>query len=146
MKVASHLKTVILGEESQKKKEKYCIKYDILYVWDTYTYKTEETHRLGERTWGKGQEGVWDGHVHTAVFKMGNKQGPAVQHRELHSALCGSLDGKGVWGRMDTGTCTTESRHCSLETITTLFINRPYMAQMVKNLPTMQVTWVRSLG
>ena len=22
---------------------------------------------------GKGSEGVWDGHVHTAIFKMGNR-------------------------------------------------------------------------
>ena len=40
----------------------------------------------------------------------------------------------------------TESLDCSLETITTLFINQLYVAQMVKNLPAMQVTWVRSLG
>ena len=60
----------------------------------------------------------------------------------LHS----SLDGRGVWGRMDTSVCMTESLDCSLETITTLFINQLYVAQMVKNLPAMQVTWVRSLG
>ena len=40
----------------------------------------------------------------------------------------------------------TESLDCSLETITTLFVNQLYVAQMVKNLPAMQVTWVRSLG
>ena len=27
---------------------------------------------------GKGSEGVWDGHVHTAIFKMGNQQVPTV--------------------------------------------------------------------
>ena len=27
------------------------------------------------------------------VFKMDNQQGPAVEHRELCSMLCGSLDG-----------------------------------------------------
>ena len=26
---------------------------------------------------GKGQ-GVWDGHVHAAIFKMDNQQGPTV--------------------------------------------------------------------
>ena len=26
------------------------------------------------------------------MFKMGNQQGPTVQHRELCSMLCGSLD------------------------------------------------------
>ena len=45
---------------------------------------------------------------------------------ELGSMLCGSLDGKGVWGRMDTFVCMAESLHCSLETITALLINRLY--------------------
>ena len=42
-------------------------------------------------------EGVWDGHVHTATFNMGNQRGPTVQHRGLCSKLCGSLDGRGLW-------------------------------------------------
>ena len=66
--------------------------------------------------------GLWDGHVHTAIFKMDNQQGPNVQHRELCSMLWGSLDGKGVWGRMDTCICMTESLHFSLENITILLI------------------------
>ena len=37
--------------------------------------------------------------------------------------LCGSLDGSGVWGRMDTCVCMAESLHCSLETVTTLLIS-----------------------
>ena len=41
---------------------------------------------------------------------------------ELCPMLCGSLDGRGVWGRMDTCVCTAESLHCSPETITTLLI------------------------
>ena len=40
---------------------------------------------------------------------MDNQQGPIVQHMELYSILCGSLDGKGVWERMDTRICTAES-------------------------------------
>ena len=36
---------------------------------------------LGRGAWD-GQ-GVWDGHVQTAVFKMDNQQGPVVQHMEL---------------------------------------------------------------
>ena len=54
---------------------------------------------------GQGQLGVGDGHVHTATFKMDNQRGPAVQHRELCAMLSGSLDGRGVWGRMDTCVC-----------------------------------------
>ena len=30
----------------------------------------------GQRAGGRG--GVWDGHVHTAIFKMDNQQGPTV--------------------------------------------------------------------
>ena len=41
----------------------------------------------------------------------------------LSSVLCGSLDGRRVWGRMDTCMCTAESPHCSSETITTLLIS-----------------------
>ena len=37
--------------------------------------------------------------------------------------LCGSLDERRVWGRMDTGICMTESLHCSSETIATLLIS-----------------------
>ena len=46
----------------------------------------------------------------------------------LHSTgnsaqCCGSLDGRGVWGRMGTCICMAESLHCSSETTTTLLIN-----------------------
>ena len=41
---------------------------------------------------------------------------------DLCSILCGSLDGRGVWGRMDIGICMAESLSCSPETITTLLI------------------------
>lgn len=46
------------------------------------TYKTErDYYRLRQRTHGCQAEGivrVWDGHVHTAVFKMDKKQGLTV--------------------------------------------------------------------
>ena len=42
---------------------------------------------------------------------------------ELCSMLCGSLDGTGVWGRMDTWICMPESLCHSLEAITT-FVNQ----------------------
>ena len=71
---------------------------------------------------GKGYQGVWDGHGHIAVFNMENQQGPTAQHRELCSVLCGSLDGRGVWGRMDTCICMAESLWCSPETIPTMLI------------------------
>ena len=40
---------------------------------------------------GKDSSGVWDGHVHAAIFKKDNQQGPTVQHRELCLMLWGSL-------------------------------------------------------
>ena len=82
---------------------------------------------------GKDNQGVWDGHIHTAIFKMDN-QGPTVQHRELCSMLCGSLDGRGVWERMDTCICTAESLHCSPETIITFLIG--YTQYKIKSFKT----------
>ena len=41
-------------------------------------------------------------------------------NRDLCSMLCGSLDGRGVWGRMDTCVCLAETLCCPAETITTL--------------------------
>ena len=49
---------------------------------------------MGEGLGRRNNYGVWDGHVHTAVFKMDSQQGPAIWHRELCSELCGSLDGR----------------------------------------------------
>ena len=61
--------------------------------------------------------------MHTAIFKMDNQQGPTVQHREFCSMLCGSLDGRGLWERMDSCICMAESFCCLPVTITTLLID-----------------------
>ena len=53
---------------------------------------------------------------------MDNQQGPAIQHMELCAMLCGSLDGRGVWGRVDTCICMAEALRYSPETTTTLLI------------------------
>ena len=77
--------------------------------------------------------------------------------------LYGSLDGRGVWGRMDTCMCTVESLYYSPEIITTLLIsNTPIQIKFpkkgvgylkglpfksgskLKNPPAMQETQVRS--
>ena len=55
-----------------------------------------------------------------AIFKTDHQQGHAVQHRGLCLVLCGSLDGRGVWGRMDTCICMAESLHCMSINITRL--------------------------
>ena len=61
---------------------------------------------------------------------------------ELYSMLCGSLDGRGVWGRMDTCVWMAESLHYSLETITTLLIS--YTAIQNKKLEKKEksCTWI----
>ena len=71
----------------------------------------------GGRIWGRYGLGVWDGYVHTVIFKTNNQQGPTVSHMELCSMFCGSLDGSRVWGRMDTCICMDEYFGCSPETI-----------------------------
>ena len=65
-----------------------------------------QTHRLRKQTYGshkrkKGERdklGVWDENIHTTVYKIDRQQGPTVQHVELCSVLCSSLNGRGVWG------------------------------------------------
>ena len=37
---------------------------------------------------GKGELVVWDSHVHTAVFKMDNQQGPTLCYSTGNSAQC----------------------------------------------------------
>ena len=44
------------------------------------------------------------------------------KHRRLCSVLCGSLDGTGIWRRMDTRIWMAKSLHWSPETTTTLLI------------------------
>ena len=53
------------------------------------------------------------------------RQQLTVQHREVRSMLCSRLDGRGVWGRMDTciSICMAKSLCCPPETITTLKID-----------------------
>ena len=60
---------------------------------------------------GRDNYGILDGHVHLANLKwITNKN---ILYMELCSMLCGSLDGRGVWGRMDPRICKAESLCCS---------------------------------
>ena len=77
---------------------------------------------------------VWDGLVHAVVIQMDDHQGPPVEHRELCSMSCGSLDGRGVWGRMDTCVCVAESLCCPPKSIITLLIGYTPI-QKKKNKP-----------
>ena len=50
--------------------------------------KYKETHRLRKQTYGCQEEvimGVWEGHVHTAIFKMDNKN---LLYRTGNSIQC----------------------------------------------------------
>ena len=47
---------------------------------DSQTYGCQRRGRME----GRDSQGVWDGHVHTAIFKMDNQQGATVQHMEFY--------------------------------------------------------------
>ena len=64
---------------------------------------------------------------------MNNQQGPAV-HRDLCSVLYGSLDGRGVWGRMDTCICMAESLHYPPETVIVNWFMKVKVAQLCLTL------------
>jgi len=85
---------------------------------DSQTLKANIWLPVGRDSWG-----LWEGHVHTAIFKMDNQQKPILWHMELCSVLCASLDGRGAWGRMDTCICMAEYPHCSPKTITMWLID-----------------------
>ena len=55
---------------------------------------------------------------------------------ELCSMLCASLDGRGVWGRMDTYICTAESLPCSPETIKSFLIGYQF-SSVAQSCPTL---------
>ena len=81
--------------------------------------------------WGKGKLGS-QGSTCTPIFKMDNQEGTSEQHMEVCSTLCGSLDGRGVWGRMNTCICKAEFPCCSSETVTILLTS--YSEKKVKVL------------
>ena len=128
------LRIVILSEISETQMEKYHIflicRIQKEMIQMNLSAKEKQTHPLqeqvygcqGRRMWRKDSQGVWDQHVHTAMFKKDNQRGCKVQYRNC-SMLCGSPDGRRVQGRMDTCICMTESLCCQSETITTLLID-----------------------
>ena len=89
---------------------------------NTWTHRMNLWWPEGKVAGERDSLGLWGGHVHTAIFKVDDQQGPAVQHGVLCSMLCGSLDGRGVWGRMDTYICMAEYLCRPPETFTALLI------------------------
>ena len=61
--------------------------------------------------------------TYITICKIDSQWEFTVCLRELCSMLFGSLDGRGVWERMDTCIFIDESPQCSPETITTLLID-----------------------
>ena len=63
--------------------------------------KQKETRGLKRMyIWLPGERnsyGVWDGHVHTPIFKVDNQHGPTEQHRQVCTMLCDGLEGRGQW-------------------------------------------------
>ena len=104
--------------------------------------KQTKTLRMSLWLWGgrrgaKDSQGVWDGLVHCAIFKMDNQQGFTVQQMEFGSTLCGSLDGREVQGRMDTCICMAKSLNYSPESITKLLTRyTPIQNKKLKNIHT----------
>ena len=84
------------------------LKSPICFTTENVTYKIERDSQTQRRyLWlQRGRTGarnnlrVCNEHVYIAIFKMDNQQETTVQHTELFSMLCGSLDDRGVW-RMD---------------------------------------------
>ena len=76
------------------KKERKEVSHDVPYKWnlkrkDTNELtKQKETHRLRKAThgcWGEGIVKDFEGHVHTAIFKMDNK---SLLYSTWNSAQC----------------------------------------------------------
>ena len=65
--------------------------------------------------------GVWDWHVHTAVFKRNNGQGPTVLNRKFCSVLCSNLNRKRIWKLMHIWICIAIT-FCTAEINTILLI------------------------
>ena len=83
---------------------------------------------------GRDTQGVWDGHMYTAIFKMDNQQGPTVQHTELYSMLHANMNESEAQGRMESCICMAESLPCSPETNTVLL--NGYTQHKLKSLKT----------
>ena len=86
-----------------------------LFYWVRYSKSVKGKKRI--------VDSVWDGHVHTAMFKGDNHQRPAVYHSELCSLFCSNLNGKIIWKRIDSCIRITESLWCTPETNRILLIN-----------------------
>ena len=56
----------------------------------------ENKFMFTKREGGRDKLGVWDYHIHTTTYKIGNQQGPTVYHGELYSIFCINLYNKRI--------------------------------------------------
>ena len=70
--------------------------------------------------WGEGIVREFGINTYTLLYLEWITNKDLLQHRKLCSMLCGSLYGRGVWGRMDTDIYMAEPLCYPPETITTL--------------------------
>ena len=90
-----NLQSVILSEVSQAEQEKYHMTSLICGILKEIIQmnlltKQKETQDLENELMvvgGSGGQRVWDGHVHTAMFRTGDQEGLIVQHMELCSIM-----------------------------------------------------------
>ena len=52
------------------------------YKTKTDSQRTNLQLTKGKKRWREDKLGVQDSHVHAAIFKVDNQQGPTVQHRD----------------------------------------------------------------
>ena len=85
--------------------------------------KQKETNRLTygcQR--GKDSQGVWDRHVHSAIFKMDNQQGPTTEQGTWPSTVWQPGWEEGLGENGCTCMCMAEALCCSPETATALLV------------------------
>ena len=61
-----------------------------------------------EQGWGEGIVREFGMNMYILLYLKWIINKDLLYCRELDSVLCGSLDGRTVWGRMDTSPCMTE--------------------------------------
>ena len=77
---------------------------------------------LRVRLRGRDSQGVWDGHVHTAIFEMDNQQGSIVLYMNSAQYFVATWTGGEFGGEWIHVYLLAESS----ETVTTLFVNWLY--------------------
>ena len=105
------------------------------HLYHFFLNSTFKACHYGGGCWGRGEEATiseFGMDRYTLLhFKWITNKDLLLNYREFCSMLCGSLDGRGVWGRIDTCICVAESLHSSPKTTTALLIG----GTVVKNLP-----------